>query len=40
MKAVLDLKILGARINDSKEEMENIYNVLSNPNSTIREKRL
>ncbi len=38
MKAVLYLKFLGARINDLKEEMEKIYNVLSNPNSTIHEK--
>ncbi len=39
MKAVLNLKFLGARIDDSKEEIENIYNVLNNPNSTSREKR-
>ena len=39
MKAVLDLKSFGARIVDCKEEIENIYNVLNNPNSTSREKK-
>ena len=34
IKAILDLKFSGARIDDWKEEIEYIYNVLHNPNST------
>ena len=39
MKATLDLKLFGARLIDSKSEIENIYNVLVDSNSTTRAKK-
>ena len=39
MKATLDLKLFGARLIDSKSEVENIYNVLVDSNSTTRAKK-